>query len=149
MGKIEKFQISKITYKESFYDISRDLGVSDSEIEKAFELAVFWETQGYLEVYEKDADRQYGRVKKSWIKGDSNVVSAYKGLYHASVSEHTDPLLIIALPWDLGTVPRSKMIEMYFMINHDDIFGERTQFALPKGHLRNIYLRISELRDKP
>jgi len=50
------------------------LGVSDAEIEKAFELAVFWEKPGYLEVYEDDADRQYGRVKKLWIRGDGNVV---------------------------------------------------------------------------
>lgn len=138
-----------MTHKESFYDISKDLGVSDAEIEKAFELAVFWENQGYLEIYEDDADRQYGRVKRSWIKGDSNVVSAYKGLYHARVSEQSDPLLIIALPWDSGIVPRSKMVDMYFVINHDDIFGEQSRFGQPKGDLKNIYLRISELRDKP
>ena len=149
LTKIERFQISKITHKESSYDISKDLGVSDAEIEKAFELAVFWENQGYLEVSEDDADRQYGRIKKSWIRGDSNVVSAYKGLYHARVSEQSDPLLIIALPWDSGTVPRSKMVDMYFVINHDDLFGERSRFGQPKGYLNNIYLRISELRDKP
>ncbi len=74
LKKIEKFQISKITHQESFYDISKDLGVSDAEIEKAFELAVLWEKPGYLEVYEDDAGRQYGRVKKLWIRGDGNVV---------------------------------------------------------------------------
>jgi hypothetical protein len=61
MGNIERFQISKITLKESFYDISRDLGISDAEIEMTFELAVFWENQGHLEVYEEEVDRQYGR----------------------------------------------------------------------------------------
>ncbi len=61
MAKIERIVISKITHKESFYKVSSDLGVSDENIEKSFELAVLWEKLGYIEVYEELADRQYGQ----------------------------------------------------------------------------------------
>jgi hypothetical protein len=148
MAKIDRFAISKITHKESFYEVSRDLGVSEENIEKSFELAVLWEKLGYVEVYEELTDRQYGRVKKSWIKDNGDIVSAYKGLYHGRVSRQDDPLLIVALPWDLDTSPRKRIVEMQFVINHDDIFGKKSCFAQPKNGLKNIYIRISEFRNK-
>lgn len=147
---MEKYPISKINYKESFYDVSRDLGIFDTEIEKSSDLILLWKNQRYIEVYENPDDRQYGRVKKSWIKNDGNIVSVYKGLYHTRISEQNDPLLILALPWDTDKTPRSeKIIDIYFMINHDDIFGERNRFGQSKeSDLKNIYLQIAELRNK-
>jgi len=148
---VERFDISKITNKESFYDISVDLGVSEKNIEESFKLAVLWDEQRYIEVYEKIEDRQYGRIKKSWIKDNGNTVSKYKGLYHVRVSLKDDPLLIVALHLDLNTNPRKRIVEMQFIINHDDIFGIKARYAQPKRReeLEKIYIRISKLRDKP
>lgn len=127
-----------VTINSLFSKISQELGFSEADIrsheDNIFELLELWEQQGFVEIYIKDSDRQFGRLKDSnSVKGSS---PWYIDVYHARVSKTaSDPLLVIRRDDEVSFSVR-------FLITHDQMFG-----SLEDKHNQALMKQIRKLID--
>lgn len=137
-GHLKRYDVSDVYIHDLFFDLSAELGyvldIAEDYIDDLEALVALWTEQGFIEIYDKTEDRQYGRVK------DSNSVPGstpwYIGLYHARLlpSGENDPLVVIVLEEADG----NHVISLRFMLDHDDMFGDRSAKRDPR---RMKYIR--------
>lgn len=135
---VEKIKAT-VSLNEFFADLSRELGFTDSDLEKyednVFALLEMWENQGYVEIYVQDEERDIGRLKSSnSVSGSS---PWYIDLYHARISKHYDPLLVLRRDDETS-------FSIRFLTDHDTLFGNTSQKYSP-DIMRRIRQKIDAL----
>lgn len=120
-------KIDNVRLHDLFVLISERLGFEpedDSTFDDIEALVHHWTQQGYVEIYEDNADRKYGRVKDSNSTGGSS--PWYIGLFHARLSPkgENDPLVVLSFTdiAEEGSPPVFDVV-LRFMIDHDSMFG--------------------------
>lgn len=133
--------ISNVVLNKLFYQISSELGFSEAVIESylpdILALAKLWQQQGFVEVYQTKAERQWGRIKDS----NSTVGSSpwFIGTYHARLIENeNDPLLVIRFEGE-----KEETLSIRFLADHNDLFGCKAEKTYPQT-LKKIKQRIFE-----
>lgn len=131
-----------VSLNEFFYELSKELGFSDKDLsnyeDNVFELLEKWEEQGFVEIYVLDSERDIGRLK------DSNSILGsspwYIDLYHARISKHNDPLIVLRRD-------DAQSFSIRFLTDHDTMFGTKEQKHYPEV-MRAIRKRIDALIQK-
>ncbi|MFT4926003.1 MAG: hypothetical protein ACI8WB_002098 [Phenylobacterium sp.] len=99
-----------------------------------------WERQGYVEIYQTKDDRKHGLIKDSSTNTKGILCPFYIGLFHARLAAgETDPLVIVKFHEE----GEEQYIDLKFMLDHDDIFGNRAQKNDPQ-QLRIIWKNIDD-----
>lgn len=147
-ASVVRHDISAVFLHDLFFEISDALGytydVAESYLEDIENLIALWTQQGFIEVYEDNADRQYGRAKNS--NSAPNSSPWYIGVYHARLLQtgENDPLVVIVFESHTEDGEVTTVASLRFMLDHDDMFGAtgRTKFDL--SMMRAIRMRIDE-----
>ena len=117
---LERHEIKDATVNELFGVLSREFGYDYKEwLDEIVALQEKWATQGYVEVYQSDEHREYGRVKDSSLAPGTS--PWYIGIYHARLTDDgaNDPLVVVKFHED----GQGKIVDMKLMLDHDEIFG--------------------------
>lgn len=106
--------------------ISQLIGYTPDQIHSyrsdIIDLLQLWTNQGFIEVYEDDADRGYGRAKDTASVPGS--VPWYYGMYHARVLKNSnDPLIVVVFEEQLEDGETVTIASIRFLATHDDLFG--------------------------
>ncbi len=109
---------------ELFVDISDYFGFTAEEYaDEITDLVELWEKQGYVEIYQLDTDRQYGRAKDSSLAQGASPF--YIGLFHVRLIDgENDPLVVLVFEEhknEDGTI--DTVASLRFMLEHEDMFG--------------------------
>lgn len=136
--------ISAISLSDDFYDISLALGFEINFLEEITKKINFlmdsWALQGFVEVYEYNIERLYGRVKYT----EKSFSPLYANIYHGRVfKSENDPLFLITFEKDINYIENSCYIgTVRFIINHDDIFGKIGKEKKDKERMQIIMQRV-------
>lgn len=122
-----RLKIDNVRLHDLFVLISQRLGYDaedDDTLDDIDNLVNLWTEQGFVDIYEKNADRQYGRVKDSNSVGGSS--PWYIDLFHARLSPkgENDPLVVLSFE-NVAEKGNSAVYDVVlrFMIDHDRMFG--------------------------
>lgn len=78
-----------------------------------------WSEQKFVEIYQENTDRVFGRAKDSSLT--QGAVPYYLGIYHARVDKQgeNDPLIVLTF----RSEREDNIAEIRFMATHDILFG--------------------------
>ncbi|HEK2899164.1 TPA: hypothetical protein ACKRMM_006091 [Pseudomonas aeruginosa] len=132
-----KRKISWAEIHELFIDISDNFGyTAENYTDELTDLIQLWIEQGYVEIYTKDEDRRYGRVKDSSL--GQGAIPLYLGLFHARLIDgDNDPLVVLVFEERINHKNKeiSRIASLRFMLDHDDIFGSHESGEKYNSHL--------------
>lgn len=120
---VEKIIITEAKVHELFVEISKELGFSDEDILhhswNILELIEMWSEQKFVEIYQENTDRVFGRAKDSSLA--PGAVPYYLGIYHVKVDKQgeNDPLIVLTF----RSEREDNIAEIRFMATHDILFG--------------------------
>jgi len=131
--------ISYVSRSNLFTSNSQFFGFNSDKLspfaQDLFDLLNKWEMDGYVEIYDDDTERKWGRVKSSGLDGKGRPVAAYIHLYHGRVQDDSsattpeekaklqDPLVVITFQMDSQSTSTYPAVVAEFVINHDQYFG--------------------------
>lgn len=114
--------VATVELHKLFREISKQLGFTDQDLaryeDNIFDLLELWEQQGFIEIYEQDFERAFGRIKDS--SRALGAIPWYLDLYHARISENNDPLLVLRQD-------NQNSFSIRFLTDHDMMFGSAEQ----------------------
>ncbi|MFV8463004.1 hypothetical protein ACNO7T_17755 [Vibrio campbellii] len=124
-GSVQKREISWAEVHDLFVEISDEFGFrAEDHEDDIVELITMWEEQGYVEIYQEDGDREYGRAKDSSLA--PGAVPLYLNLFHARLARNgNDPL--VALVFDEREEDGELVVvaSLRFILDHDQMFGAK------------------------
>ena len=144
---VENIVITEAKVHELFVEISKELGFSDEDIlehsQNIVELIELWNNQRFIEIYQENIDRVFGRAKDSSLA--KGAVPYYLGIYHARVDKtgENDPLIVLTF----RSEKEEKIAEIRFMATHDILFGTVSD-KLFIQRMKAIRQRIDKLIQK-
>lgn len=133
--------IKTVLIQSDFYLLSEKFGYSQDLIaeyaDEISELVELWQTQGFVEIYSSNQERQWGRIKSSSETESAGAVPYYIGLFHSRVLKDChDPLLVLTFEND------NLVVEMF--ADHNALFGSLSEKHNP-SRLKAIKKTISDL----
>ncbi|MEZ9481882.1 hypothetical protein AB4163_19050 [Vibrio splendidus] len=124
-GNVQRREISWAEVHDLFIDISDEFGFkAEDHTDDIADLVDLWEEQGYVEVYQDNADREYGRAKDSSMA--PGAVPWYLDLFHARlVNGKNDPLVVLVFEEREENGEKVTIASLRFILNHDQMFGAK------------------------
>ena len=138
--QVERINIENATINTLFGVLSKEYGYSyEKWLDEILALQDKWEKQGYVEIYQTQQDRSWGRAKDSaQVPGSSPY---YIGLFHARLlsTMENDPLVIVKF----HETKSGKIVDMKLMIDHNNFFGTKNQKYNPE-QLRTLRIKLDK-----
>lgn len=124
-GNVQKREISWAEVHDLFIEISDEFGFKAEDHEDDIaELVDIWMEQGFVEVYQSDEDREFGRVKDS--SQAPGAVPLYLNLFHARlVKGKSDPIVAIVFEDRVEDGEKVVVASLRFILDHDQMFGKK------------------------
>lgn len=122
---MKRIDIFDVELSNRYKIISKRLGYNPDEyLEDVLNLISIWKSQKYVEIYENDLERSYGRLKDS--NSTPGSTPWYIDLYHArAVRDENDPLVVLEFKTkEDGGLP---VLIVKFLIHHEEMFGTLKQ----------------------
>ena len=146
MSGTELRYITRALVNPSFQEISDYFGYDSTEyIPEIAALLQQWTSQGFVEIYRTNSDKEFGMIKSSELNEKGVLAPYYIGLFHARlVDRDYDPLVVVKFYVDdieHHTEVATEAVDMRFMIAHDDFFGTKKVKRDPAA-LREIWLDV-------
>lgn len=122
---LKKEPIKSVKINQLFHEISNEYGYdTEKYLDELLALIDKWEEQEYIEIYEVQEERIYGRAKSSDSDATGHLVIEYIGIYHARLRPNfNDPLVVIKFSKDDEGTP---YVSVRFITDHDQLFGSKT-----------------------
>lgn len=131
--------ISYVSKSNLFNVNSQFFGYTPAKVapfsDELFKLLDMWETQGFVEIYDNDADRKWGRLKSSAYDGQGHPIPAYAYLYHGRVQDDStattaeerklkqDPLIVVSFQPEPTDPLAHPVLVAEFVLKHDQYIG--------------------------